>query len=84
LLKTETHVAAVAKVVAKFGRIDFLLNNGGRSQRAIAERTSIEVDRAMLELNVIGETDKCLFWSGTMIYDSCFEDGNKYGVGRFV
>ena len=35
-------------------QIDYLVNNAGRSQRASAVETSVEVDRALLELNVLG------------------------------
>jgi NADP-dependent 3-hydroxy acid dehydrogenase YdfG len=35
-------------------QIDILVNNAGRSQRAQWERTSLAVDREMLEVNVLG------------------------------
>ena len=35
-------------------QIDYLVNNAGRSQRAAAVDTSVEVDQAMLNLNVVG------------------------------
>lgn len=35
-------------------QIDVLVNNAGRSQRAEAIATDLEVDRAVLELNTIG------------------------------
>lgn len=54
LLAYATHAAAVAKVIHYFGHIDILINNGGRSQRALVETTDLDVDRAMLELNVLG------------------------------
>ena len=44
----------VSKIRSKFGKIDILVNNAGRSQRSLAEETSVEVDRAVLELNVLG------------------------------
>lgn len=31
-----------------------MVNNGGRSQRSLVEKTSLEVDRALLDLNVVG------------------------------
>jgi short-subunit dehydrogenase len=37
-----------------FGRIDFLFNNGGLSQRSNARDTSIEVDRKIMEINYFG------------------------------
>ena len=35
-------------------KVDILVNNAGRSQRAWLEKTSLEVDRALLDLNVVG------------------------------
>ena len=35
-------------------QIDVLVNNAGRSQRAAWAEISVEVDRQMLELNVLG------------------------------
>ena len=42
------------QVVAKVGRVDVLVNNGGRSQRALIESTALQVDMDMLALNTIG------------------------------
>lgn len=42
------------KVIEKFGRIDFLVNNGGISQRSLVEESSIEIDRKVLEVNFFG------------------------------
>ena len=30
------------------------MNNGARSQRSLVEKTSLEVDRALLDLNIVG------------------------------
>lgn len=38
----------------KFGRIDFLFNNGGLSQRSEAGETPLEVDRRIMEINYFG------------------------------
>jgi dehydrogenase/reductase SDR family protein 7 len=54
LAPPETHAAVVDSVVRKFGRIDVLVNNAGRSQRGLVERTPLAVDREMFELNVLG------------------------------
>lgn len=42
------------EVLAKFGRIDILLNNGGISQRSMAIDTPVEVDRKLFEINFFG------------------------------
>lgn len=42
------------QVIAKFGRIDILVNNGGISQRSLASETSIETDRKIMEINFFG------------------------------
>lgn len=46
--------ALAAQVVHKFGRIDFLFNNGGVSQRSEAGSTPLEVDRKIMEVNYFG------------------------------
>jgi len=40
-----------AAVIEKFGRIDYLFNNGGISQRSLTAETSVEVDRCIFEIN---------------------------------
>lgn len=42
------------EVVNIFGRIDYLFNNGGLSQRSEAFDTSLEVDRKIMEINYFG------------------------------
>lgn len=51
LRNTSNASALTAQVINKFGRIDILVNNGGMSQRAEAEKTSIETDRELMEVN---------------------------------
>jgi len=41
----------VDKVIEKFGRIDYLFNNGGFSQRSEAVNTSLDLDRKIMEVN---------------------------------
>jgi dehydrogenase/reductase SDR family protein 7 len=48
------HAEAAAEVMRQFGRIDLFFDNGGRSQRGLAERTPLSVDRGLLEVNVLG------------------------------
>lgn len=42
------------EVVNIFGRIDYLFNNGGLSQRSEAFDTSLDVDRKIMEINYFG------------------------------
>jgi len=43
-----------SEVVSKMGKIDFLFNNGGLSQRSEASETPMEVDRRIMEINYFG------------------------------
>lgn len=42
------------QVIDKFGRIDFLINNGGISQRSLTKDTPLAVDRKVMEVNFFG------------------------------
>lgn len=42
------------EVLAKFGRVDVVINNGGISQRSLAKDTKLEVDRQLMEVNYFG------------------------------
>lgn len=39
------------EVISKFGKIDFLINNGGQSQRLEAVQTKQEIERQLFEIN---------------------------------
>ena len=54
LARSETFPALVADVLARCGKIDVLLNNGGVSQRALAADATLEVERALMEINYFG------------------------------
>ena len=54
LTSCETFPAAVTKALARFGRIDLLVNNGGVSQRALAIDATLDVERALMEVNYFG------------------------------
>ncbi|KAL3874940.1 hypothetical protein ACJMK2_037892 [Sinanodonta woodiana] len=54
MLAFDTHKQAVETVLKYFKKIDILINNAGRSQRALWERTSLNTDQEMLKLNVLG------------------------------
>ncbi len=42
------------RVIEKYGKIDYLFNSGGVSQRSEASTTSMEVDRRIMEINYFG------------------------------
>ena len=46
------HITAIA--IAVYGRIDILINNGGISQRSLAEKTGIKVDERIMKVNYLG------------------------------
>lgn len=52
--KSENFSSLVETVIAKYGRIDVLVNNGGLSQRSEAHETPLEVDRRIMEVNYFG------------------------------
>ena len=54
LARSETFPAAVSEVLARCGRVDVLVNNGGVSQRALAVAAEAEVERALMEVNYFG------------------------------
>jgi dehydrogenase/reductase SDR family protein 7B len=54
LSHADTFPAIVNDVLARYGRIDMLVNNGGVSQRALAAETAGEVERALMEVNYFG------------------------------
>ncbi|MFV0278196.1 MAG: SDR family NAD(P)-dependent oxidoreductase [Parahaliea sp.] len=47
--------AAVANVLARFGRIDLLLNNAGMSQRSLCVDTDMSVYRKMINVDLLGQ-----------------------------
>ncbi|MFD9547942.1 oxidoreductase [Nocardia salmonicida] len=50
----ESVAALVAKVIAKFGRIDVLVNNAGIGSAGAAEESSAEQARNLFDINVFG------------------------------
>ncbi|XP_054652607.1 dehydrogenase/reductase SDR family member 7 [Dunckerocampus dactyliophorus] len=54
LLERTTHEAKTKGVIQHFGRIDILINNGGRSQRSLFLDANVDVYQALMELNFIG------------------------------
>ncbi|XP_046849199.1 dehydrogenase/reductase SDR family member 7-like isoform X2 [Xenia sp. Carnegie-2017] len=52
--KFESHEEAFTIILNHFGQVDILVNNSGRSQRALAVDTELQVDRELFDLNVIG------------------------------
>jgi short-subunit dehydrogenase len=54
LARSETFPSLVADVLARFGRIDVLVNNGGVSQRALAIDATLAVERTLMEVDYFG------------------------------
>ncbi len=54
LARSETFPEAASTVLARFGRVDVLLNNGGVSQRALAADADLAVERALMEVDYFG------------------------------
>jgi short-subunit dehydrogenase len=54
LARPDTFAAAVADATRLTGPIDILVNNGGVSQRALAVDASLEVERALMEVDYFG------------------------------
>ena len=44
----------VDTVLYKVGKVDILINNGGVSQRSLAQETSLEVDKKLMAINYFG------------------------------
>nr|XP_054758118.1 dehydrogenase/reductase SDR family member 7-like [Lytechinus pictus]XP_054758119.1 dehydrogenase/reductase SDR family member 7-like [Lytechinus pictus] len=57
--KYDTHRQLAESIVDRYGKIDILVNNSGRSQRALVQDCSIEVDQAILDLNLLGPISLC-------------------------
>jgi dehydrogenase/reductase SDR family member 7B len=54
LTQPQQFAPAAAQVLARFGQIDVLVNNGGISQRSFAHQTDLAVDRHVMETNFFG------------------------------
>lgn len=53
VLDYDQHEKAYKEIIAKFGKIDTVVLNAGRSQRNTANETPFEVTRSILELNFL-------------------------------
>ncbi|XP_013912585.1 PREDICTED: dehydrogenase/reductase SDR family member 7 [Thamnophis sirtalis] len=62
-----SHESATKTVLQHFGRIDILVNNGGRSQRSLFVDTSVNVYNAIMELNYLGTVSLTKFVLDHMI-----------------
>ncbi|MBI3133224.1 MAG: SDR family oxidoreductase [Bacteroidetes bacterium] len=54
LEKSEGFAEIAREIQVTYGRIDYLINNGGLSQRGEAADTSMEVNRRIMEINYFG------------------------------
>ena len=53
LSKTSQVETIVENIINQFQKIDILINNGGISQRSEAYKTSLEVDRKLMEVKKV-------------------------------
>ncbi|XP_069321116.1 dehydrogenase/reductase SDR family member 7 isoform X1 [Eulemur rufifrons] len=62
LTDRSSHEAATKTVLQEFGRINILVNNGGRSQRSLCVDTSMDVYKELIEVNYLGTVSltKCV------------------------
>uniref|UniRef100_A0A4D5RI55 Putative dehydrogenase n=1 Tax=Ixodes scapularis TaxID=6945 RepID=A0A4D5RI55_IXOSC len=67
------HEEQLKKVLDCYGKLDILVNNAGRSQRAAFEEIPLEVDREMLDVNLLGPV--CL----TRTVVKHFKEKGQYG-----
>lgn len=44
----------VDEIISRVGQVDILVNNGGMSQRALVKDAPFEVDKKMIEVNLLG------------------------------
>nr|XP_058953855.1 dehydrogenase/reductase SDR family member 7-like isoform X2 [Pocillopora verrucosa] len=54
LTEFDSHEKLTQEVLKHFGKVDILVNNGARSQRSLVKKTPLEVDKALLDSNLIG------------------------------
>ncbi len=54
LSQPDSFAAAAKQVIDRFGRIDYLVNNGGIGHKSSVLETSEEVDRRIMEVNFFG------------------------------
>src|SRR5690606_23132502 len=54
LTDTESMPGKVQEALAFFAQIDFVLHNGGISQRSLIKETGLDVDRRLMEVNFFG------------------------------
>ncbi|XP_006864652.1 PREDICTED: dehydrogenase/reductase SDR family member 7 [Chrysochloris asiatica] len=62
LTNTNSHEVATKAVLQEFGKIDILVNNGGRSQRSLLLDTNLDVYKELMDLNYLGTVSltKCV------------------------
>ncbi|XP_045679747.1 dehydrogenase/reductase SDR family member 7 [Phyllostomus hastatus] len=54
LTDISSHEVATKTVLQEFGKIDILVNNGGKSQRSLCVETSLDVYKELIKLNYLG------------------------------
>ncbi len=88
-LEQQENFSEICKtVIAKYKRIDILINNGGISQRSFAKETPLEIDKKIMEIDYFGNialTKAVLPYmleqqSGTIVTTSSI--AGKFGVPK--
>lgn len=69
----DCHEEQLKKVLDCYGKLDILVNNAGRSQRAAFEEIPLQVDREMLDVNLLGPV------SLTRTVVKYFKEKGQYG-----
>lgn len=54
LMNTENFAAKTALAISQYNRIDYLVLNGGISQRSLIKDTPLDIDRKLMEVNYFG------------------------------
>lgn len=75
MTRPESFKPAVRQVIARFGRIDMLVNNAGVSQRALVAETSEAVEREIMEVDYFG---------AILLTKAVLPGMIEFGAGRIV
>jgi len=72
MLHYSAHESSFQKVIKHFGKLDLLISNAGRSQKASWQSIELEVDRSIFDLNVFS-----IISLNRIVVRYFYESGNK-------